>query len=124
MDSYFPRALEPALQSAADQFPVVVLTGARQSGKTSLLRHLFEATHGYVNLDDPDQRYFALDDPRGFLNANPMPLILDEIEYAPQLLTYIKLAVEQNRDTCGQYLLTGSQSFALMQGVSESLAGR
>jgi predicted AAA+ superfamily ATPase len=124
MDNYFPRMLEPALQSAADQFPVVVLTGARQSGKTSVLRHLFEATHGYVNLDDPDQRYFALDDPRSFLNANPAPLILDEIQHVPQLLTYIKLAVEQDRDACGRYLLTGSQSFALMHGVSESLAGR
>lgn len=124
MEGYFPRRMESTLLDLAVQFPALVLTGPRQSGKTFLLRHLFEESHRYISLDDPDERRFALEDPRGFLEDNPPPLILDEIQQVPELLVYLKLAIDRDRDSCGQFLLTGSQTFSLMQGVAESLAGR
>ncbi len=124
MEGYFPRRMETTLRYLSDQFPALVLTGPRQSGKTFLLRHLFDESHTYLSLDDPEERRFALDDPRGFLEDYPPPLILDEIQQAPELLAHIKLAIDRDRDACGQFILTGSQTFPLMQGVSESLAGR
>lgn len=124
MKGYFPRRLEPVLRRAAAQFPAVVVTGPRQSGKTTLLRQVFGAKFRYLSLDDPDHRRQALVDPRGFLEDNPPPLILDEIQQAPELLPFLKMAIDENRDARGQFLLTGSQSFPLMRDVGESLAGR
>ena len=83
---YVARALEPALERAAREFPAVVLTGPRQSGKTTLLRHLFDRTHGYVSLEAPDVRASAAADPRGFLRAFPPPVIYDEVQYVPGIL--------------------------------------
>jgi len=121
---YLPRFLESTLRRAAREFPAIVLTGPRQSGKTTLLQHLFGRTHTYVSLDPPDVRAAALTDPRGFLDLYPAPVILDEVQHAPELLSFIKARIDQRRQRRGAYVLTGSQNLLIAQHVSESLAGR
>jgi hypothetical protein len=123
-ETYIPRSLEPVLKKAVNQFPIVVLVGPRQSGKTTLLKHLFGEQYPIVSLEPPDLRIAALNDPRGFLDLYPPPVVFDEIQYAPVLLPYIKEQVDTRRELPGQYLLTGSQNLLLMQQVTESLAGR
>ena len=122
--TYIPRSLEPIIQKAAREFPAVVLVGPRQSGKTTLLKHLFSERYKFISLEPPDVRLAALNDPRGFLNLYPPPVVLDEIQYAPTLLPYIKEQIDTDRSRSGQYILTGSQNLLLMQQVTESLAGR
>ncbi len=124
MIQYIKRSLEPVLGRAVLSFPAVVLTGPRQSGKTTLLKHLFEESHRYISIEPPDVRAAAIEDPRGFLEAYPPPVILDEIQYAPDLLPYIKERIDAHRDRRGEYLLTGSQNLLLLEGVTETLAGR
>ncbi|MCE5254081.1 MAG: ATP-binding protein [Actinomycetia bacterium] len=121
---YIRRTLEPVLRRAAREFPVVVLTGPRQAGKTTLLTRLFGRRARYVSLESPDVRAAAAADPRGFLELYPPPVILDEIQYAPDLLPYVKERVDARRADAGQYLLTGSQNLLLMAQITESLAGR
>ena len=120
---YLPRTLEIFIPHTAGQFPVVLLTGARQTGKTTLLRHLAGADRVYVTLDDPLLSNLAKTEPALFLQRFPPPVLIDEIQYAPELLPYIKMRVDQQREA-GLFWLTGSQQFHLMQGISESLAGR
>ena len=123
-ERYIPRSLEPVIQKAVQEFPVAVLVGPRQSGKTTLLRHLFDTQYRLVSLEPPDVRAAAAADPRGFLELYPAPVIFDEIQYAPGLLPYIKELVDLDRNRAGQFILTGSQNLLLMQQVTESLAGR
>lgn len=120
---YLERTLNTFFVKANTQFPVLLVTGARQVGKTTLLRHLVEGERTYVTLDDPLTLNLAKTDPALFMQRFPAPILIDEIQYAPELLPYIKMAVDQ-QPRPGAYWLTGSQPFHLMQGVSESLAGR
>jgi predicted AAA+ superfamily ATPase len=122
--NYIERTLEGVLGKAASEFPAVVLTGPRQSGKTTLLQHLMGDRYRYVSLEPPDVRVAASEDPRGFLEMYRPPVIFDEVQYAPELLPYIKEKIDANRDMSGQYILTGSQNLLLMEKVTESLAGR
>ncbi|TET33095.1 MAG: ATP-binding protein [Planctomycetota bacterium] len=117
------RTLEKKLKSAASRFPVVSVTGPRQSGKTTLVQAAFK-NYEYVSLELPDQRDFALEDPRGFLRQFDGPVILDEVQRTPDLFSYIQGFVDENRDRTGQYILSGSQNFLLLQSISQSLAGR
>lgn len=120
---YIHRTIEKELLNAVKDFPIVTLTGPRQTGKTTLLRNLFP-NYSYVTLDDPTERKTALDDPNLFLRSHKGNLIIDEIQYVPELLPVIKIIVDEDRSINGRYLLTGSQFFPLMAGLTESLAGR
>jgi len=116
------RHLTRTLKAAARQFPVVTVTGPRQSGKTTLVKAVFPR-HRYASLEDPDNRRFALEDPRGFLSQFRGKVILDEVQRAPDLFSYIQGIVdEENRS--GQFILSGSQNFLLLHRVTQSLAGR
>jgi predicted AAA+ superfamily ATPase len=118
----FKRTLDKKLKEAAKHYPVVSLTGPRQSGKTTLVKMTFP-NYDYISLEEPDHRAFALEDPRGFLSQFPEKVILDEIQRAPDLFSYIQTIVD-TKDIFGQFILTGSQNFLLLQKVSQSLAGR
>ena len=117
------RDIETALLRSARTRPVTVLTGARQTGKTSTLRRLFP-DHGFVSLDLPTEAEQAEKEPQTFLRRHPTPVIVDQVQYAPGLFRYLKIAVDGKRAARGQFLLTGSQKFTLMKNISESLAGR
>jgi len=120
---YYPRTAKASWLAAADQFPVVLLTGPRQVGKTTFLQHVCEKGRRYVTLDDPTLRTLASEDPSLFLGRFKPPVLIDEIQYAPQLLPLIKMVVDEERRP-GMFWLTGSQQFQMMKGVSETLAGR
>ena len=117
------RALAPKLRVAATQFPVVTVTGPRQSGKTTLVKAVFR-DYRYVSLEPPDVREFAVEDPRSFLAQFDGPVILDEVQRAPDLFSYIQVLVDEHQDWTGRFILTGSHNFLLLQGLSQSLAGR
>ena len=123
-DVFIERSLSSVLLRAVAEFPAVVLSGPRQSGKTTLLQHLFGERCKYASLDPPDVRAAATEDPRGFLAMHEPPVIFDEIQNAPELLPYIKERIDADRSRAGQYLLTGSQNLLLGEQVNESLAGR
>lgn len=121
--NYLPRAIEPAVLRISQSFPVLLITGPRQVGKTTLLRQLGGSERNYVTLDDPDARMLAKTDPALFLERYTPPVTIDEIQYAPEILPYIKMNVDRSHRN-GDYWLTGSQMFHAMHNVSESLAGR
>lgn len=116
------RHLTPYLKRDATYYPIVTLTGPRQSGKTTLARACFP-DHTYVSLEDLDLRAFARNDPRGFLRRYPQRVIVDEAQEAPELFSYLQTAVDAD-DSPGRYILTGSQNLLLMEQISQSLAGR
>jgi uncharacterized protein len=120
---WISRAVEPRLQRSAKTRPVIVLTGARQTGKTSTFRRLFPG-HAFVSLDLPTEAEQAEKEPGSFLQRHPPPVIIDEVQYAPGLFRHLKVEVDAHRADNGQFLLTGSQKFTLMKSVSDSLAGR
>jgi uncharacterized protein len=120
---WIPRKIERPLQYIAKQFPALILTGARQTGKTSLLKRVFP-DHSYVSLDVARDADMAENSPQEFLRKYPPPVIIDEVQYAPGVFRNLKVAIDRNRQSKGQFILTGSQSFVLMQNVSDSLAGR
>jgi uncharacterized protein len=120
---YLPRTIEKRIRAASRHFPVLVLTGGRQVGKTTLLKQLSGPERRYVTLDDPRLLSLAREDPALFLQRFSPPVLIDEIQYAPGLLPLIKMQVDEDRKP-GAFWLTGSQQFHLMKGVSESLAGR
>ncbi len=118
----FKRTLQKSILKAAREYPVVTVTGPRQSGKTTLLNETFPK-HAYVSLEDPDQRAFALEDPRAFLGQFKGALVIDEVQHVPQLLSYVQSIVDKRRKA-GQFILSGSQNLLLLQSVSQTLAGR
>lgn len=120
---YFQRTVEDYIRNSAKHFPVLLVTGARQVGKTTILKHLSKKERAYVTLDDPLVLSLAREEPALFLQRFPTPVLIDEIQYAPELLPYIKMEADRNKKP-GMFWLTGSQQFHLMKGVSESLAGR
>ena len=122
---YIHRTMENKIRYLSKHFPVVMVCGARQVGKTTLLKYIAETEKNiqYVTLDYPRVRQLAKEDPELFLQQYKTPLIIDEIQYAPELLSFIKIKVDESGEN-GEYYLTGSQMFHMMNKVSESLAGR
>lgn len=117
-----PRHLEARLHAMAQWFPIVSVTGPRQSGKSTLVKSAFPDFE-YTNLENPQLRKSAYDDPIGFLNSHPQPLIIDEAQNAPDIFSMLQV-VSDERNTNGQYVLSGSQNFLLLKRISQSLAGR
>lgn len=120
---YIKRAVEEIIKKTAATFPVLMVTGPRQVGKSTLLGHLAEPERKMVTLDDPDIRYLAKSDPALFLQRYAPPVLIDEIQYATELLPYIKMNVDRSKQN-GSIWITGLQSFVMMKDVSETLAGR
>lgn len=124
--AYIYRHLEDIVKKLSKSFPVILITGPRQSGKTTMLRHIADSEsqqREYVSLDDLNLREMAQNDPALFLQLHKPPILIDEVQYAPNLFTYIKMMVDEHH-VAGEFWLTGSQIFKLMRGVQESLAGR
>ena len=116
------RTVEPVLHDLAGKYPVVTITGPRQSGKTTLCRKVFDRKP-YANLESPDVRQFAVDDPRGFLAQFPDGAVLDEIQRTPELASYLQPMVDSDQRE-GRFILTGSQQFEVSNTINQSLAGR
>jgi predicted AAA+ superfamily ATPase len=120
--TYANRLIEKTLMKLSTAYPAVLITGSRQVGKSTLLKHSIKYKN-YITFDDPTILSEAHNDPKGFLNFYQYPLVIDEVQYLSSILKYLKIHIDET-NTHGMYFLTGSQHFNLMQGVSESLAGR
>ena len=119
---YIKRKIEKEVRQLAKEFPIVAILGPRQSGKTTLARHIFKK-YKYVSLEDPDMRNSAIEDPRGFLFQYDKKVIIDEIQRAPELFSYLQTHTDELKET-GLFILTGSQNYLLMENISQSLSGR
>lgn len=119
---YIKRTIEKEIKTLAREFPVVAVLGPRQSGKTTLVKHIFKK-HKYVSLEDPDVRKIASSDPRGFLEQYSQDVIIDEIQRVPELFSYLQTASD-SKNKSGSFILTGSQNYLLSENISQSLAGR
>ena len=119
---WITRKYEKTLKALFSQFPAVVLTGARQVGKTALVRRVFPDAR-YISLDIPSVAAQAENNPESFLRSHEKPLAIDEVQYAPSLFRHLKAVIDEDKKS-GRFILTGSQNFLLMEKISESLAGR
>lgn len=122
MSEWITRTLAEEIRKRIDQYPILAVTGPRQSGKTTLLKILFP-DYAYVSLENPDNRSFATEDPNGFLKQYSGQVILDEVQRVPELFSYLQTAVDESGEM-GQYILSGSQNFHLLKHITQSLAGR
>ncbi|PSL32548.1 ATP-binding protein [Dyadobacter jiangsuensis] len=120
--TFVARHIEAVIRQHTEKYPVLAITGPRQSGKTTMLKNIFE-DYRYVSLENPDNRAFATDDPLGFLREYPEHIIFDEVQQAPGLFSYIQTIVDESRQM-GQFILSGSQNFQLLNNITQSLAGR
>ena len=121
--TYIKRDLEPKILSLSKEYSAILITGPRQVGKTTILRQLMQKNRAYVTLDDLEDRAMAQNDPALFLQLHDRPILIDEVQYAPQLFSYIKIEIDNGAEP-GSFWLTGSQSFRMMELAQESLAGR
>jgi len=121
---YIHREIEKILKKVVNQFPSLVVTGPRQSGKSTLLKELFSKDYAYVSFDDPVTRERAISDPEFFLDSQKEKVIIDEIQYVPQLLSYVKLRIDRERQKRGSFIFTGSQQFNMIKNLGDTLAGR
>lgn len=121
MEKFIPRTMAATITEAAEFFPVICVTGPRQSGKSTLIKHLFSSYKRYT-LEDYDVRLFAMNDPVAFLNQNEEGMVIDEVQNVPELLSYIQGIVDESPEK--RFILSGSSNFTLLKGVSQSLAGR
>lgn len=122
MSKWITRSLAQEIKKRINQYPILAVTGPRQSGKTTLLKVLF-SNYTYVSLENPDNRSFATEDPNGFLKRYSGQVILDEVQRAPELFSFLQTAVDESGEM-GQYILSGSQNFHLLKSITQSLAGR
>jgi len=123
LHNYIQRAISSEVSLSAAEYPAVTLIGPRQSGKTTLVRHLFP-DHAYVNLEDPQLRNLAEQDPKALLSRFAPPVIFDEVQRVPDLLSYLQVQIDEAPGGKGQWILTGSNQLKLRESVSQSLAGR
>lgn len=121
--NYIKRDLESKILALSAEYSCILITGPRQVGKTTILKQLMTNDREYVTLDDLEERKLAKTDPAMFLQVHSLPIFIDEVQYAPELFSYIKIAID-NGATPGAFWLTGSQAFKLMELAQESLAGR
>jgi len=121
--TYIKRDLEEKILSLSEEYGCILITGPRQVGKTTVMQHLSDAGRTYVTLDDLEERALAKRDPALFLQMHSLPILIDEVQYAPELFSYIKIVIDKGAAP-GSFWLTGSQAFRLMELAQESLAGR
>jgi hypothetical protein len=121
---YIERTITKKLKKSLSSFSSVAITGARQTGKSTLLKNVFGNDYNYLSFDDLLVRERALNDPSLFITELKAKTILDEIQYVPNILSYLKIEIDNNKNQKGKYILTGSQQFSMMKGISETLAGR
>ena len=124
MKKYIKRGIEKLVIDYLESFPVVAITGPRQSGKSTLLKHLLKGKYRYVSFDHFKTHQLFYDDPEKFMEIYSDRVIFDEVQKAPEIFNFIKVAVDEDRENYGKFILTGSSQFSFIQSISESLAGR